>query len=435
MQCLGHKELVIFSKLETLFSPENNSSNYRKKLKKSNPPLVPFLGVHLGDIYFLNEAKKKELSKGEFDLARQRESQISEHVDKLLEYQMSCNYDFEIIQPVVDKFQSKKYITELQTFLEDLHYKLSYELEPKTSKIQEKDATETVPKIALEDSVDSLSASLENISQKNIFLKERKSIDTNFQGRKPNFISSLGKTKDNRGKESLENIDDSERRKASSSTGSFISRKTTIIKELLSPFNNQIPDVQAMDDNFLYFKRNSFHNSVGRKKGLNFKEIAEDSDLKSEIPREKSKEFIMNFKTEQRHELNYQQTSTHGSVFDAIIMLKQGQFLQKQCLIAGKAATNRSWEQYWYILYSNLLQAYHKKPATLNSLNTNPCHFFVINSGCSVEIAVDYKKPNVWRLTLNNGEDIMLFQMKNERETLEWVTLIQSCISTIKSQS
>jgi hypothetical protein len=67
----------MFEKQAELLSPQDNFSKYRKRIKKAGFPLVPFLGVHLGDLIYLTEAKKKEISKGEIDSARGRESQVS----------------------------------------------------------------------------------------------------------------------------------------------------------------------------------------------------------------------------------------------------------------------------------------------------------------------------------------------------------------------
>jgi hypothetical protein len=73
---LGRNEKQLFDKMAQVLSPEDNAQRYRKRLQRTVPPIVPFLGVHLGDLVYLNEAKRKEMSKQEMESACQRESQV-----------------------------------------------------------------------------------------------------------------------------------------------------------------------------------------------------------------------------------------------------------------------------------------------------------------------------------------------------------------------
>ncbi len=73
---LGQQDRLQFQKLVELLSPEENSNKYRKLLRKTQSPMIPFLGVHLGDLVFLTEAKRTELAQKNVDGARHRESQV-----------------------------------------------------------------------------------------------------------------------------------------------------------------------------------------------------------------------------------------------------------------------------------------------------------------------------------------------------------------------
>lgn len=132
---ISRAEKNLYDKMCELLSPNDNYSKYRRKLKRTASPLVPFLGVHLGDLIYLNEAKRKEMAKVEnLEAARQRESQIGRLIDQLLNFQAKCNYDIDLIPPVRALLMQERFISELQNFLEDRMYQLSYDIEPRKSK-------------------------------------------------------------------------------------------------------------------------------------------------------------------------------------------------------------------------------------------------------------------------------------------------------------
>lgn len=67
-----------------LFDPRDNSSAYRRRLKKiGQSPCVPFLGVHLSDLTFLNEVRKKLRAAATPDLQAQllRQSQFAQMIE------------------------------------------------------------------------------------------------------------------------------------------------------------------------------------------------------------------------------------------------------------------------------------------------------------------------------------------------------------------
>jgi hypothetical protein len=73
---ISNADRTTFSRLQELLSPDENANKYRKALKKTASPMIPFLGVHLGDLVYLTEAKRKELSQNNVNAARMRDSQV-----------------------------------------------------------------------------------------------------------------------------------------------------------------------------------------------------------------------------------------------------------------------------------------------------------------------------------------------------------------------
>ena len=47
--------MEVFENLEILMNPEGNFITYRDTLRKSKPPMVPYLGFTLTDLVFINE--------------------------------------------------------------------------------------------------------------------------------------------------------------------------------------------------------------------------------------------------------------------------------------------------------------------------------------------------------------------------------------------
>ena len=76
LQTASKNDLQLFEKISEILSPNDNCLNYRRRIKKCRPPVVPFLGVHLGDLIYLNEAKRQMISKGDVQGAIKRESDV-----------------------------------------------------------------------------------------------------------------------------------------------------------------------------------------------------------------------------------------------------------------------------------------------------------------------------------------------------------------------
>jgi len=53
--------LTIFEELNTLLSRDNNFANFRKALHKVQPPALPYLGVYLTDMIFVDQGNSDTL--------------------------------------------------------------------------------------------------------------------------------------------------------------------------------------------------------------------------------------------------------------------------------------------------------------------------------------------------------------------------------------
>lgn len=61
---LDSKYLVLYTKLQTIVSPNNNWNNYRELIEKESEPCVPYVGLILSDLTFLNDGIPGKLEDG-----------------------------------------------------------------------------------------------------------------------------------------------------------------------------------------------------------------------------------------------------------------------------------------------------------------------------------------------------------------------------------
>ncbi|KAJ3335953.1 3-isopropylmalate dehydrogenase [Gonapodya sp. JEL0774] len=130
---ISRKDKSVLDKLAEALAPDSNYESLRKEIRKAiKQAHVPFLGVYLLDLIYLNEARKKEkVDRPGTGHETERESQITALIDELIRNAQNSKYDYEIIQPLQTLLTSDKYIEELRAMHEDTFYAMSYQLEPK----------------------------------------------------------------------------------------------------------------------------------------------------------------------------------------------------------------------------------------------------------------------------------------------------------------
>lgn len=131
-QLLSRQERQTFEGLREELSPLDNASKYRKRLKKSNAPLLPFLGYHLGDLVYLKEMIRQDVGRGDLEQVKQREQQFLKLIQDLLAMQQKCTYNYQPMPSIQQLIQQQNYYKpQLKNQMEDRNYARSYQLEPK----------------------------------------------------------------------------------------------------------------------------------------------------------------------------------------------------------------------------------------------------------------------------------------------------------------
>ncbi|XP_073953816.1 ral GEF with PH domain and SH3 binding motif isoform X3 [Choristoneura fumiferana] len=119
--CLSKKDKQQFDKLAELFGEEDNWTALREYLKSISLPCIPYLGIFLTDLVYIDIAHPAG--------SPHRIAKMAVVLKALEKYQTS-EYDIVPLPHVATYLNSVRYIEELQKFLEDDQYKLSLKLEP-----------------------------------------------------------------------------------------------------------------------------------------------------------------------------------------------------------------------------------------------------------------------------------------------------------------
>uniref|UniRef100_A0A5K4F3Y4 Ras-GEF domain-containing protein n=2 Tax=Schistosoma mansoni TaxID=6183 RepID=A0A5K4F3Y4_SCHMA len=128
---LTSRDRHIFRKLADLFSQEENFINLRTAVDHSRLPCIPYLGIYLSDLTFIDVAASSLNNRRENSTwtNQGKQDRINNILRIIANFQQS-NYPFVRNESIASYLETQRYIEELQRFIEDANYKLSIQLEP-----------------------------------------------------------------------------------------------------------------------------------------------------------------------------------------------------------------------------------------------------------------------------------------------------------------
>jgi len=122
MQLVSKKYVTLSEQLDVVMSHQGNYDKYRKMLHHLDPPCVPFLGVYLTDLVFIEEGNKDVINGDLINFDKRRK--IALVIREIQQYQQTP-YCLKTIPEIQAALLAPENATE-----DDL-YKLSLELEPR----------------------------------------------------------------------------------------------------------------------------------------------------------------------------------------------------------------------------------------------------------------------------------------------------------------
>eukprot|EP00004_Rigifila_ramosa_P023034 TRINITY_DN6406_c0_g1_i1.p1 TRINITY_DN6406_c0_g1~~TRINITY_DN6406_c0_g1_i1.p1 ORF type:complete len:737 (+),score=176.85 TRINITY_DN6406_c0_g1_i1:1228-3438(+) len=123
-ETLTKQQLEAQQELKTLMEPVRSYAKYRDAIHSLNPPCVPFLGVYLRDLTFLEDGNEN-LSNGLINFQKRR--RVFAVISEIQQYQQTRYTEISVCEPL------NTYLTWLPASPEDYLYDASLKLEPRES--------------------------------------------------------------------------------------------------------------------------------------------------------------------------------------------------------------------------------------------------------------------------------------------------------------
>lgn len=117
--CVAKKDRQNFEKLAGIFSEDNNWANLREIIDKLRLPCIPYLGIYLTDLVFIDLAHPLKAGIE----PEQREIKMNNILRVISIYQNSDYSHLPVLPTIQSYLQSMRYIEELQNIFEDEQYK------------------------------------------------------------------------------------------------------------------------------------------------------------------------------------------------------------------------------------------------------------------------------------------------------------------------
>ncbi|KAH3744162.1 Ras guanine nucleotide exchange factor Q [Pelomyxa schiedti] len=109
--------------VQQLTSPHGSFSYYRETIRKANPPCIPYLGVYLSDLTFIEEGNPDSLEGGYVNFAKFK--MVAAVIQEVQNYQQKP-YNFTRVDSIIKMLNNVKSLSETQCF------DLSLQAEPRT---------------------------------------------------------------------------------------------------------------------------------------------------------------------------------------------------------------------------------------------------------------------------------------------------------------
>lgn len=125
-EVVGARTNQILQQIRKLMGANRNFTEYRAFIHSINPPCIPFLGIYLQDLTFIEDGNSNELKKNKELINFAKRAKTAEVIREIQQYQSSL-YQLKPVDELQDFI--KQYL--MSTRDEEQLYKESLKLEPR----------------------------------------------------------------------------------------------------------------------------------------------------------------------------------------------------------------------------------------------------------------------------------------------------------------
>eukprot|EP01120_Amphizonella_sp_Union-15-10_P005791 TRINITY_DN1761_c0_g1_i1.p1 TRINITY_DN1761_c0_g1~~TRINITY_DN1761_c0_g1_i1.p1 ORF type:complete len:601 (-),score=98.41 TRINITY_DN1761_c0_g1_i1:37-1839(-) len=126
-ETIGNQNLNVFEELKELMRSEGNYKNLRMIIKKEDPPTIPYIGVYLSDLTFIEDGNPSRFGDNQEYINYLKMKMLGEVIGEILFYQQE-RYNLQPVESIQECFDK----SEKEALPEKETYKLSLICEPRT---------------------------------------------------------------------------------------------------------------------------------------------------------------------------------------------------------------------------------------------------------------------------------------------------------------
>ncbi|KAG5675884.1 hypothetical protein PVAND_005749 [Polypedilum vanderplanki] len=381
--CVSKKDRQAFEKLADIFKEDNNWANLREICDKLKLPCIPYLGVYLTDLIYIDLAHPYKSGGIE---PEQRQIKMNNILRVISIYQNSDYSHLPVIERTRNYLQSLRYIEELQNIFEDEQYKKSLKLEPQAKNQSKLDASSSL----MNQGANSYCNLESGIASLNVSPAKSSSMRLNVG---PSTKFSLGHRK-------------------TQSLGSNIFHKISnqISIQRNESFNHS-RNFNLIDDSVLEdttTTTNAQHNSL-------------HIPLQADTLSTGSSDDIMAYDESESSIIN-----NLDSPFDCASF--QGCVRRKTVLKDSRKPTVSSWQRYWLQVWANSLVYFHPKSfkgSERSDFKREPCKVVSLIDGWTVELTDNSSQTNTFQLINSSIGTVYKFRCSSHELTIAWLKALQ----------
>lgn len=117
-----------YKRLQAVVSPKGNYKNLRKLIKERVTPCIPYIGMYLTDLTFIEDGNKDEISNGSSTLINFAKRRLLGEIIEEIQFFQESRYQ------IYDIPELRKRFVTMNTMDTDKLYEMSLILEPRASK-------------------------------------------------------------------------------------------------------------------------------------------------------------------------------------------------------------------------------------------------------------------------------------------------------------